>query len=177
MAMIGPYNLRCASVELPTLNCAPGRPRAEISSSNSYPGLTPPLSLPANWGGYRNEPNTFYPTGVRHYVRLAANDDFEGVADAILATWLALGSAYLLDDGQGLQDVLITNSFRRTAHRLDIKIAGAQRFDPATKATTRSPRRSPARAHKAWSSAATSYRAATDCSWRCAPASARGPRS
>ena len=133
VAVIGPYNSQCATVEMPILNRAPGGPLAEISPSNSYPGLTRPVSLPANWGGSRNEPNTFYPTGVRHYVRLAANDDFEGVADAILAKRLGLSSAYLLDDGQGLQDVLITNSFRRTARRLDIRIAGAERFDPAAK--------------------------------------------
>lgn len=116
---------------MPILNRAPGGPLAEISPSNSYPGLTRHVSLPATWGGYRNEPNTFYPTGVRHYVRLAANDDFEGVADAILAKRLGLRSAYLLDDGQGAQDVWITNPFRRTARRLDIRIAGAERFDPA----------------------------------------------
>jgi branched-chain amino acid transport system substrate-binding protein len=120
-------------VEMPILNRAPGGPLAEISASNSYPGLTRPVSLPAKWGGSRNEPNTFYPTGARHYVRLAAGDDFEGVADAILAKRLGLSSAYLLDDGQGLEDVLITNSFRRTARRLDIRIAGAERFDPAAK--------------------------------------------
>ena len=133
VAMIGPYNSQCATVEMPILNRAPGGPLAEISPSNSYPGLTRPVSLPADWGGSRNEPNTFYPTGVRHYVRLAANDDFDGVADAILAKRLGLSSAYLLDDGQGLQDVWITNSFRRTARRLGIRIAGAERFDPAAK--------------------------------------------
>ena len=133
VAVIGPYNSQCATVEMPILNRAPGGPLAEISPSNSYPGLTRPVSLPASWGGSRNEPNTFYPTGVRHYVRLAANDDFEGVADAILAKRLGLASSYLLDDGQGLQDVLITNSFRRTARRLRIRIAGAQHFDPAAK--------------------------------------------
>ena len=133
VAVIGPYNSQCATVEMPILNRAPGGPLAEISPSNSYPGLTRPISLPANWGGYRNEPNTFYPTGVRHYVRLAANDDFEGVADAILAKRLRLSSAYLLDDGQGAENVWITNPFRRTARRLNIRIAGAQRFDPAAK--------------------------------------------
>jgi branched-chain amino acid transport system substrate-binding protein len=133
VALIGPYNSQCATVEMPIVNRAPGGPLAEISPSNSYPGLTRPVSLPAKWGGSRNEPNAFYPTGMRHYVRLAANDDFEGVADAILAKRLGLSSAYLLDDGQGLENVLITNSFRRTAHRLDIKIAGAKRFDPTAK--------------------------------------------
>jgi branched-chain amino acid transport system substrate-binding protein len=133
VAVIGPYNSQCATVEMPILNRAPGGPLAEISPSNSYPGLTRPVSLPAKWGGSRNEPNTFYPTGVRHYVRLAANDDFEGVADAILAKRLGLTSAYLLDDGQGAQDVWITNPFRRTARRLGIRIAGGQRFDPAAK--------------------------------------------
>jgi DNA-binding SARP family transcriptional activator/ABC-type branched-subunit amino acid transport system substrate-binding protein len=133
VAVIGPYNSQCATVEMPILNRAPGGPLAEISPANSYPGLTRPVSVPAKWGGYRNEPNAFYPTGVRHYVRLAANDDFEGVADAILAKRLGLSSAYLLDDGQGAEDVWITNSFRRTARRLGIGIAGAEHFDPAAK--------------------------------------------
>ena len=133
VAVIGPYNSQCATVEMPILNRAPGGPLAEISPSNSYPGLTRPVSLPAKWGGSRNEPKTYYPTGVRHYVRLAANDDYEGVADAILAKQLGVSSAYLLDDGQGAQNVWLTNPFRRTARRLDITIAGAQRFDPTAK--------------------------------------------
>ena len=164
VAVIGPYNSQCATVEMPILNRAPGGPLAEISPSNSYPGLTRPVSLPAKWGGSRNEPNTFYPTGVRHYVRLAANDDFEGVADAILAKRLGLSSAYLLDDGQGAAERVDHEPVPPDSPQA--RISGSLERSASTRrrrATTRSQRRSPARARRGWSSAATSRRAATDC--------------
>jgi branched-chain amino acid transport system substrate-binding protein len=131
VAVIGPYNSQCAAVQLPILNRAKGGPIPVISPSNTDPGLTRPVSLSARWGGYRNEPRVFYPTGVRNYVRLGANDDMAGVGDAILAQRLGHTTAYLLDDRGGAHDVLVTDSFRRVAGRLGIRIAGAARFDPA----------------------------------------------
>jgi DNA-binding SARP family transcriptional activator/ABC-type branched-subunit amino acid transport system substrate-binding protein/DNA-binding beta-propeller fold protein YncE len=129
VAVIGPYNSQCAAVQLPILNRAPGGPIPEISPSNTYPGLTRPVSLSARFGGYRDEPRVFYPTGVRNYVRLGAGDDLAGVADALVAQRLGRRSAYLVDDGSGAHDVLVTDSFRRVAVRLGIRIAGAATFD------------------------------------------------
>ena len=49
VAVIGPYHSRCARVEIPILNRAPGGPLALISPSNTHPNLTRGgrLALPA----------------------------------------------------------------------------------------------------------------------------------
>ena len=146
VAVIGPYNSDCAGVMLPILNRAAGGPIPLISPTNTAPGLTRPVSMSAKWGGYRDEPRVFYPTGVRNYMRLLGGDDLAGVGDAIVARRLGCRSAYLLDDGGGAQDVLVTGSFRRVAGRLGIRIAGAARFDPAARSYATIARRA-ARAH------------------------------
>ena len=84
VAVIGPYNSNCAGVEIPILNRAPGGPLAMISPSNTWPGLTrggPGLKA----GGYRGEPDVYYPTGARNYFRLRPRDDLQGAALAVLA--------------------------------------------------------------------------------------------
>jgi ABC-type branched-subunit amino acid transport system substrate-binding protein/predicted Ser/Thr protein kinase len=146
VAVIGPYNSDCAAVMLPILNRAAGGPIPLISPANTAPGLTRPVSMSAKWGGYRDEPRVFYPTGVRNYMRLLGGDDLAGVGDAIVARRLSCRSAYLLDDGGGAQDVLVTGSFRRVAGRLGIRIAGAAHFDPAARGYATIARRT-ARAH------------------------------
>jgi branched-chain amino acid transport system substrate-binding protein len=133
VALFSPYNSQCTAVEMPIVNRAPGGSLPIISASNTYPGLTRPVSVPGSWGGYRNEPDVFYPTGVRNFVRLGADDDLMGVAHAVLAKRLGLARVYLLDDGEGLFDVFLTDSFRRAARRLGVGIAGADSYDPAAK--------------------------------------------
>jgi branched-chain amino acid transport system substrate-binding protein len=130
VAVIGPYNSQCTAVQLPILNRAHGGPIATVSPSNTYPGLTRPVSVSPEGGGYRGEPGVFYPTGVRNFMTLGAGDDLAGTADAMLADALGLHDAYLLDAGDGTLNVLVTQSFRYAARRLGIHIAGASTFDP-----------------------------------------------
>ena len=125
VSVIGTYNSDCAQIEIPILNRASGGPVAMISPSNTYPGLTR-LGLPAPWG-YRGEPDVFYPTGSRNYVRIPPLDDQHGAADAILAKQLGLRSVYLLDDGSFWKG-LLTDPFRYAARRLGVRIAGASTF-------------------------------------------------
>jgi branched-chain amino acid transport system substrate-binding protein len=133
VAMIGTYNSACAQVEIPILNRAPGGPLAMISPSNTYvgltrPGLPPPL-------GYRGEPDVFYPTGTRNYVRVLPPDDMHGTASALLAKDLGLMSVYLLHDDSDSDHWKgqLIDPFRYAAQRLDVPIAGAAAFDPEAK--------------------------------------------
>jgi Receptor family ligand binding region len=128
-AVIGPSNSGCAIVEIPILNRALGGPVAMISPSNTHPGLTRagPRDLPP---GIRGQPEVFYPTGRRNYVRLAPRDDVQGAARVLLAKRLGLDSVYLIHDGEYWEGVL-AHPFTRAARRLGVRVAGTEAFDPA----------------------------------------------
>ena len=72
---IGEFNSGCSKVTIPILNQA-GIP--QISPANTYVGLTTndPGSAPG-------EPQKYYPTGKRTYVRLVPRDSIQAVADLI----------------------------------------------------------------------------------------------
>ena len=131
VAVIGTYNSDCAQVEIPSLNRAPGGPLAMISPANTYPGLTRP-GLPAP-AGFRGEPDIFYPTGIRNYVRVLPLDDMHGAAYARLAQQLGLRSVYVLDDGSDFWKGLLSKPFRYAAQRLGVPIAGSASYDPVAR--------------------------------------------
>jgi len=131
VAVIGAFNSDCSAVEIPTLNGAPGGPLAMISPSNTGPGLTA-RSEPPPWG-YKGEPDVYYPTGTRNFVRLPPLDDLQGTAHALLAQQLGLRSVYMLSDGSVFWKFLLTDPFRYAARKLGIDIAGAAVFDREAK--------------------------------------------
>jgi ABC-type branched-subunit amino acid transport system substrate-binding protein len=128
VAVIGTYNSACAQVEIPILNRAPGGALAMISPANTYAGLTRP-GLPPPWG-YRGEPDIYYPTGSRNYVRVLPPDDMHGAAHALLAKDLGLRRVYVLHSGADPQNSQLIDPFRYAARRLDVPIVGSARFDP-----------------------------------------------
>ena len=81
IGVIGTFNSGCAEIIDPD-----PQPRARtarsamVSPANTYVGLT--HSGPGTAAG---EPDKYYPTGKRNYVRVVAADDFQGAADALLA--------------------------------------------------------------------------------------------
>ena len=131
VAVIGTFNSDCAKIEIPILNRAPGGPLALISPSNTDPGLTRP-GLPAPLG-YRGEPDVYYPTGERNYVRLPPLDDMDGAAHALLAKQLGLESVFVLDDGSDFWRFLLSDPFRYAARRLGLGLAGSAAFPPEAK--------------------------------------------
>jgi ABC-type branched-subunit amino acid transport system substrate-binding protein len=128
VALIGPYNSYCAQVEVPILNRAPGGPLAVISPSNTYAGLTRDSGTPPP-EGYLHEPDVYYPTGERNYVRVVGTDDLHGGADAALAKRLGLHRVYVIEDGSGFWTAMLTRPFRRAAKKLGVPVVGAARFD------------------------------------------------
>jgi ABC-type branched-subunit amino acid transport system substrate-binding protein/DNA-binding beta-propeller fold protein YncE len=129
-AVIGPYHSRCARVEIPILNRAPGGPLALISPTNTHPNLTRGgrLALPPPLGT-RGEPHVYYPTGTRNFLRVIARDDLQGVALAVLAKRLGLDGVYLFHDPGVGGNVSWTGPFRRVATRLGVRVAGSAAFD------------------------------------------------
>jgi branched-chain amino acid transport system substrate-binding protein len=118
IGVIGTFNSGCAEIIIPVLNRAPDGPLGMISPANTYVGLT--HSGPGTAAG---EPDKYYPTGKRNYIRIVAADDFQGAADALNAQQLGLKNVYILNDkeayGQG-----VATDFKNSLTELGIKVAG-----------------------------------------------------
>ena len=118
VGVIGTFNSGCAEIEIPILNRAPNGPVGMISPANTYVGLT--HSGPGTAAG---EPDKYYPTGKRNYIRIVAADDYQGAADATLAKQLGLKKVYILNDkeayGQG-----VATDFKNSLTKLGVTVAG-----------------------------------------------------
>ena len=116
IGVLGTFNSGCSKLEVPILNRAPGGSVAMISSANTAVGLT--HYAPWNDPG---EPNIYYPTKKRNYVRVAASDDFQGPAMADFFKKLKKKNVYILQDnttfGKG-----VAQGFQSRANKLGIKV-------------------------------------------------------
>jgi branched-chain amino acid transport system substrate-binding protein len=128
IGILGTFNSGCSKLILPIVNRAPGGPIAMVSSANTAVGLT--HYAPWNDPG---EPNIYYPTKKRNYVRVAASDDFQGpsMADALKAL-RHVKSVYILQDnttfGKG-----VAQGFQARANKIGIKVLGFEAWsDKAT---------------------------------------------
>jgi branched-chain amino acid transport system substrate-binding protein len=119
MVYIGTYNSGAAALSIPILNQA-NPPLVMISPSNTAVGLT------KKWN--EGEPEKYYPTGKRNYVRVVTPDDVQGAVGAKWARSLGARNIYLLDDtevyGKGIADV-----FEKTAGEIGLKIVGRDGID------------------------------------------------
>jgi branched-chain amino acid transport system substrate-binding protein len=70
VAVIGTYNSGCAGIEMPILNEVG---LAMVSPANTYAGLT--HAAPGTSSG---EPEKYFPSGERNYLRVVASDDNQG---------------------------------------------------------------------------------------------------
>ncbi|MDH4339652.1 MAG: branched-chain amino acid ABC transporter substrate-binding protein [Thermoleophilia bacterium] len=118
---IGTYNSGCAAIEIPILNEAG---LAMVSPANTYPGLTVSGS-----GTEAGEPDKYYPSGERNYLRVVAHDLFQGSADAnFMKNDLGVKSVFILDDkelyGKGVAD-----AFEGSAKEIGLGIAGHEGWD------------------------------------------------
>jgi branched-chain amino acid transport system substrate-binding protein len=118
IGLIGTFNSGCAEIVIPVLNRAPDGPVAMISPANTYVGLTH-----GGAGTAAGEPDKYYPTGKRNYIRIVAADDFQGAADAVLTQQLGLKKVYILNDKEAYGLGVATN-YKNAATELGIGIAG-----------------------------------------------------
>jgi branched-chain amino acid transport system substrate-binding protein len=126
VGVIGPFDSPCASAQIPITNRA-DEPLAMISPSNTDAGLTH-----AHAGGGEDQPEVYYPSGVRNYVRVIGPVDFEAAAGAVLGQELGLRRVYVLRSPAGFD--FVKSPFRRAAGKLGIAIAGSSTW--ADKAKT-----------------------------------------
>jgi len=92
MVYLGTYNSGAAKISIPIMNEAG---MAQISFANTYPGLSKKIEGLTEEG----EPDVYYPSGKRNYMRVCPADDIQGVAQANWAyNEQGRKKAYILDD-------------------------------------------------------------------------------
>jgi branched-chain amino acid transport system substrate-binding protein len=117
MVYIGTFNSGAAKISIPILNKA-GMPM--ISPANTNVGLTKKFNP--------GEPDVYYPSGKRNYMRVVTADDVQGSVGAKWAKSLGVRNVYILDDtqvyGKGLADV-----FEATAKTIGLNVLGRDGID------------------------------------------------
>ena len=124
LAVIGTFNSGCAAVELPVLNQAPGGGLAMVSPANTYVCLTE-----GGPGCADDEPDRYYPSGVRNYVRVVAHDAYQGAALAQFMQEQGTTKLYILNDKEAYGLGVATN-VRGAAEHLGIEVLGFDAWDP-----------------------------------------------
>jgi len=110
-AYLGPIDSGAAKISIPITNKAG---LAQISSINTWPGLTQP-------GFAVGEPGIFYPTGMRNYFRVCPTDSLQGVYGAIWAKEMGFQNILIFDDGESYGRGL-ANIFKQKATNLNLNI-------------------------------------------------------
>jgi branched-chain amino acid transport system substrate-binding protein len=127
VGVIGPWNSNCAWAQIPIANRADG-PLAMISTSNTHSGLTHG-GLDAN----EDEPEIYYPTGARNYVRVVPSADFEATVAAVLAKDLGLRRLYVLKSTAEFPGDVYAAVVKRAARELGLTVAGSAEWKPEAK--------------------------------------------
>jgi branched-chain amino acid transport system substrate-binding protein len=121
---LGDFNSGASAISIPLLNRL-GIP--QVSATNTAVGLTQggPAASPG-------EPDKYYPTRVRTYVRTVPNDAVQAVAQVKLQKRLGCTRTFVLGDGEvDGQDSAI--SFTLAAQHANLPLVGSQTFDPGAK--------------------------------------------
>ena len=117
IGVIGTLNSGCAAQEIRTLNKAS---LAMVSPTNSYIGLTK-----RGVGVSPGDPDTFYPTGKRTYLRDYPADDQQAVADALLLHRLGAHRVYIYNDGTGESyGSMLAGTFAAVAPKVGLAVVG-----------------------------------------------------
>lgn len=120
MFYMATYNSGAAAIAIPILNEVP---MAMISPANTYPGLTQAVEGVTAEG----EPEKFYPTGKRNYMRNAVPDHLQGGAQANWAREQGFPSAYVLHDNE-LYGKGVATAFRLYFEQLGGEILGFEAY-------------------------------------------------
>ena len=121
VGVIGTYNSGCAAIIAPILNEAP---TAMVSPANTYAGLT--HAAPGTESG---EPDKYFPSGERNYLRVVASDDNQGRVGAnYMKDKLKVTKVFILDDkelyGKGVAD-----AFESSAKDAGLQVVGHEGWD------------------------------------------------
>jgi branched-chain amino acid transport system substrate-binding protein len=126
IGVIGTYNSGCAAVEIPILNRAPSGGIPMVSPGNTFVCLTQPSpSLCAP-----NEPDRYYPSGSRNYVRVVPNDAVQGAGLATFANENGVHRPYILRAADDPTSSGQADTFKGAAVALGMDVVGTGQWDP-----------------------------------------------
>jgi len=117
---LGELNSGASAVSIPLINRAG---IAQISPASTAVGLTD-----AGPGASPGEPEKYYPTGVRTFVRIVPSDAIQAVAQVRLQKSVGCHRTYVLDDGE-VDGEDTAASFSAAAQSAGLQVAGVQAFD------------------------------------------------
>jgi branched-chain amino acid transport system substrate-binding protein len=118
---LGEFNSGASAVSIPLLNRT-GIP--QISPTSTAVGLTS-----ASPGASPGEPQKYYPTGIRTFVRVIPSDAIQAAAQVKLQRSMACRNTYVVDDGEFDGEELAT-SFELAARAARLPVLGVQAFPP-----------------------------------------------
>jgi branched-chain amino acid transport system substrate-binding protein len=126
IGVIGTYNSGCAAIEIPILNRAPGGGLAMVSPGNTFVCLTEPsptLCKP-------DEPDVYYPSGNRNYIRVVPNDAVQGAGLATFADESGIRRPFVLYAADDPTSAGQARAFQGAAQRLGMLLRGSAQWDP-----------------------------------------------
>jgi branched-chain amino acid transport system substrate-binding protein len=121
IAYIGEFNSGASAISIPILNEVP---IAQVSPANTAVGLTSDEP-----GADQGEPEKYYPTGNRHYLRIVPKDTIQGAALASLMKSEGCGNAYILNDKE-VYGAGLARNIEIAAKEIGLKILGNEGIDP-----------------------------------------------
>jgi branched-chain amino acid transport system substrate-binding protein len=121
IAYIGEFNSGASAISIPILNEVP---IAQISPANTYVGLT--TDAP---GSEEGEPEKFYPTGNRHYLRIVPIDTIQGAALAALMKDEGCTKPYILNDKE-VYGAGLARNIESSANELGLDVLANEGIDP-----------------------------------------------
>jgi len=121
IAYIGEFNSGASAISMPILNEVP---IAQVSPANTAVGLTSDEA-----GADKGEPEKYYPTGERHYVRIVPKDTVQGAALATVMQEDGCQNAYILNDKE-VYGAGLARNIESAAETIGLEILGNEGIDP-----------------------------------------------
>jgi branched-chain amino acid transport system substrate-binding protein len=121
VAYIGEFNSGASAISIPILNEVP---LAQISPANTAVGLT--TDEP---GADKGEPDKYYPTGERHYLRIVPKDTIQGAALATVMKKDGCTKLYILNDKE-VYGAGLARNIEISAKEQGLEVAGNEGIDP-----------------------------------------------
>jgi branched-chain amino acid transport system substrate-binding protein len=121
IAYIGEFNSGASAISIPILNEVP---IAQVSPANTAVGLTSDEP-----GADEGEPEKYYPTGERHYLRIVPKDTIQGAALATIMKKDGCQTVYILNDKE-VYGAGLSRNIESSAKEQGLEVAANEGIDP-----------------------------------------------
>jgi branched-chain amino acid transport system substrate-binding protein len=121
VAYIGEFNSGASAISIPILNEVPV---AQLSPANTAVGLTSDEP-----GADEGEPEKYYPSGQRHYLRIVPKDTIQGAALATVMKKDGCRNAYILNDKE-VYGAGVARNIEMSAQEQGLEILANEGIDP-----------------------------------------------